>query len=304
MPDNDGLRNATVSISNSDPVKDPYVFSVSGTGRALFPFTDDFSTDKGWTGLDTGGWERGFATAGGGENGNPDPALDHSHTDDNYILGFAPGEDYPNDLIEKAVISPPIDCSEQDQVFLKFWRYLNVGSSERAGIYVSGDGATWTLIWENRDEGTGELTEITDSEWTSVVYDISSLAVGEESVYIKFIMGPTDSSQRFSGWNIDDLEVTSGYSISGFIRDRSGEPAGGVQVCFKNGSGTELKPCVETDAYGFYIQYGFDPYRRTAKNTVYVIPHDHRFKFFPGRELLRIKDRDIRKDFKAKPVTP
>ena len=29
------------------------------------------------------------------------------------------------------------------------------------------------------------------------------------TVYIKFTMGPTNSSRRFSGWNIDDLEVTS-----------------------------------------------------------------------------------------------
>jgi hypothetical protein len=114
-------------------------------------FFDDFSTDKGWTGYEPGGWERGPAVAGVAENGNPDPGVDHSPSSDNHILGFAIGADYPNDLIEKSIVSPPIDCTEQSQVFLRFWRYLNVGSNyyDHAKVYVSNDGTNWTQVWEN-----------------------------------------------------------------------------------------------------------------------------------------------------------
>jgi hypothetical protein len=79
-----------------------------------FPFFDDFSTDKGWLGFEPGGWERKPAKAGGGGNGNPDPGIDY--TREGYILGFAIGGNYPNDLTDltaKSVISPPIDCSGQ-----------------------------------------------------------------------------------------------------------------------------------------------------------------------------------------------
>jgi hypothetical protein len=195
----DGAGNWSNSFSNSiyyNPVQP-------------FPFIDDFGTDKGWVGYEVGGWERKAAVAGGGENGNPDPATDHSASGDNYILGFAIGGDYPNDLlVEKAIVSPPINCTGQNQVFLKFWRYLNVGSnySDHAKIYVSNDETNWTQLWEN------PVFDLTDNSWIQTVFDISSIAANQATLYIKFTMGPTDSLKRFSGWNIDDLEVTSDYA--------------------------------------------------------------------------------------------
>src|SRR4030042_1561978 len=88
-------------------------------GFAANMFIDDFNTHKGWSGYEPGGWERGLAHAGTPEFGNPGPETDHTPTEDNYILGFAiGGEGYPNDLLEKNIISPPIDCTGQDWVFL------------------------------------------------------------------------------------------------------------------------------------------------------------------------------------------
>jgi len=292
-----GSRTAMVSISNTDSEKNPYNFSIIGTGAVdSFPFTDDFRTDKGWTGYATGGWKREPAVAGGGTSGNPDPAIDHSHTDDNYILGFAIGGDYPNGLSDESITSPPIDCSDQDQVFLKFWRYLNVGAADHAGIYVSNDGTSWYPVWENPGD-------VTDAEWAQVTYDISLWAAHEETVYIRFTMGPTDSSQSFSGWNIDDLEVTSGYSISGFVRTKTGAPVRGVLVCFEDRTNAQVRPCVETDWYGFYVQYAFEPYDRTKKNTIYVIPNDPDFKFSPKKKAFKIKTQDINMDFRATLLT-
>ena len=146
--------------------------------------------------------------AGGGENGNPDIGMDNSSSSDNYILGFVVGGDYANNLVEKSIISPPINCTGQSQVFLKFWRYLNVQSNyyDHAKIFVSNNGVNWTQIWEN------PVFDLTDKVWIPVVFDISSIAANQATVYIKFAMGPTSSSERFSGWNIDNLEVTSDYS--------------------------------------------------------------------------------------------
>lgn len=168
------------------------------------PFFDDFSTEKGWIGYEVGGWERGPAEEGGGEFGYPDPEVDHTpFSVDNYLLGFAIGGDYPNNLSERSIISPPIDCKDNDRVYLRFWGWLNVEGYDRATIHVSNDGTNWSLVWVN------PVYDITDDQWFRYAFDISSIAANQEAVYIKFTMGPTDDSYRYSGWNIDDLEVTS-----------------------------------------------------------------------------------------------
>jgi hypothetical protein len=168
-----------------------------------FPFKDDFSTDKCWRGYEPGGWERKRAKAGGGANGNPDPENDYTGEDD--ILGFAIGGDYPNNSAEKSIISPPIDCSGASRVFLNFRRWLNVESNEFdfAAIDVSIDGKDWEPVWENPGY------DLTDTQWAFVSYDLSAIAAHQPTVYFKFTMGPTNSIRAFSGWNIDDLEVTS-----------------------------------------------------------------------------------------------
>ena len=203
--------NQTVTISDGQTAT---MVGTYTTTTASLLFFDDFSTNKGWSGYEVGGWERGPAHAGSPELGNPDPAADYTPTEDNYILGYAIGGNYPNDLpAEKEIISPAIDCTGQVRVFLKFWRYLNVEGNDNAGIYISKDRTNWLPIWENPETGT------MDNQWTPVIFDISEVAAGEGSVYIKFTMGPTDSASGYSGWNIDDLEVTSNpvYPAEGTI---------------------------------------------------------------------------------------
>ena len=66
------------------------------------------------------------------------------------------------------------------------------------------NGRNWAdPVWENPP------IDLMDNQWVPVVFDISSIAANQATVYIKFTMGPTNSSRRFSGWNIDDFEVTS-----------------------------------------------------------------------------------------------
>lgn len=174
-----------------------------------FPFFDDFSTDMGWVGYEVGGWERKPAAAGGGEYGYPDPGTDRSLSSDNYLLGFNVGGDYPNNLTEKGIVSPPISTVGQNQVCLRYWRYLNVESNlyDHARIYLSTDGTSWTMVWEN------PILQITDHAWILVAHDISSLAANQESLYVKFTMGPTDYDNRFSGWNLDDFGIVSSCDL-------------------------------------------------------------------------------------------
>jgi hypothetical protein len=161
-------------------------------------FADDFETDKGWT--PQGLWQRGIPTGGGGQYGNPDPTSGHNAPN---VYGYNLSGDYPNSMSEMHLTSPAFDCSSFFNVTLNFWRYLGVEQPvyDHAYIRVSTNGSTWTTIWENA--GT-----ITDAAWTQVSYDLSSIADGQATVYLRFTMGTTDGAWQYCGWNIDDLTVT------------------------------------------------------------------------------------------------
>jgi len=179
-------------------------FRVTGSlNRGVF-FEDDFSADKGWTGLQADEWERGPARAGGGEFGYPDPGFDATPTADEYLLGYNIGGDYENSIPETLwVASPVIDCSELTDVSLRFQRWLNVESPWFDNAYVEAyDGSEWHTLFEN-------AAEITDSEWTPQSFDVSEYADGNSDFQIRFGMGPTDASWHYSGWNIDDLQLTA-----------------------------------------------------------------------------------------------
>jgi hypothetical protein len=105
-----------------------------------------------------------------------------------------------------------LDFTGYSFVRLRFWRWLNVErpAYDHAFIRVSRDGIAWPVVWANTEE-------ITDSSWTFMEIDISALA-DEHQVYVRWAMGPTDSSRRYSGWNIDDVEF-AGLAPGGGTRD-------------------------------------------------------------------------------------
>ncbi len=163
-------------------------------------FFDGFESDLGWT-ISGGDWERGFPTGSGGEHGNPDPSNAYSGS---YILGYNLSGDYTSNMPEYHVTSPAIDCSGMDNIELAFWRWLGVQGPEfdHAYIRISTDGSTWHTIWEN-------YYGIEDNSWIEQVFDISSYADNQPTVYIRFTMGTTNVGWNWCGWNIDDFTLKS-----------------------------------------------------------------------------------------------
>ncbi len=161
-------------------------------------FADDFEADSGWT-VSGGLWARGTPTGGGGQYGDPDPSSAHSGMN---VFGYNLNGDYENNMPERHLTSPAIDCSEISGTTLKFWRWLGVEQSayDHAYVRISTNGTTWTTIWEN--SGT-----LSDGAWNEIEYDISDIADGQPTVYIRFTMGSSDISWQYCGWNIDDLEI-------------------------------------------------------------------------------------------------
>jgi hypothetical protein len=157
----------------------------------------DLETDPGWA--REGLWAFGQPTGQGGQYGNPDPTSGYTGVN---VFGYNLNGDYENNLPERFLTTGAIDCSGLQAVSLRFRRWLGVEQPlyDRAYIRISTDGATWHQVWQNG-------SEITDSSWQLVEYDLSQWADGESTVYLRWVMGVTDSSWQYCGWNIDDIEI-------------------------------------------------------------------------------------------------
>ena len=158
----------------------------------------DMEEDPGWS--MEGLWAWGVPQGSGGQYGFPDPT--DGATGSN-VVGYNIDVDYENSLAERALTTGLLDCSSATGVELVFMRWLNVEQPayDHASIEVSDNGGlTWTQVWEN-------TSEITDNSWQEIVLDISGVADGSDAVKIRWIMGTTDSSWQFSGWNIDDVRL-------------------------------------------------------------------------------------------------
>lgn len=181
-----------------DPSPSNWLLAAPGTDQ-LVVFEDDFETDKGW--IEESDWARGTPTGDGGQYGGPDPTSAHTGS---YEYGYNLSGDYPNDLPERHLTSPAIDCSGLNNVHVEFWRWLGVEQPafDHAYIRVSPNGSDWTTVWENE-------VEIADFEWTLMDVDISKVAAGQSTVFVRFTMGTSDGGWQYCGWNIDDLRVTA-----------------------------------------------------------------------------------------------
>ena len=184
MTDDIGSDTRVVSVRVGDP----------GASEA---YSFDFEEDPGWSSRVL--WWRGAPLGSGGENGYPDPTSAHSGEN---IFGYNLNGDYENGIPERHLTTSPLDCSEFFGTKLRFWRWLGVDDSvhDHASIHVSSDSLYWTPVWRNSEA-------VTDSTWTLVEYDISGVADGESTVYVRWTMGPTDHVERYCGWHIDDVEI-------------------------------------------------------------------------------------------------
>ncbi|MCP4631567.1 MAG: T9SS type A sorting domain-containing protein [candidate division Zixibacteria bacterium] len=181
------------------------------SGQLETVYSDDFSSNQGWTGMGGNGeWTIGAATGGSGGDsyGEPDPSVDNTPGSNNGVLGndltSGTGGDYNADLDSTYwVTSPVIDCTDHFNVSLTFYRWLGIERNDYDHVYLQVyNGSTWTTIFEN-----GSST-IDETSWNEMQYDVSGYADGSSSFQIRFGIGETDGSWQYCGWNIDDLEVT------------------------------------------------------------------------------------------------
>ncbi len=179
-----------------------------GVATELYSWNMDTNPEWSTSGL----WEWGTPTGGGGEYGNPDPT---SGATGQNVFGYNLQGDYENNLQQRHLTTNTLDVSDVENIKLQFSRYLNVEQPvyDHATLAIRANGEVdWMTLWSN-------LSTIEDNEWQTVVFDISEVATGAQSIEIRWTMGETDSAWRFSGWNIDDVQLitSSSTGISGDV---------------------------------------------------------------------------------------
>jgi len=171
-----------------------------------------FDADPGWT--TQGLWAWGKPTGAG--SGYHDPANGYTGTN---VMGYNLTGDYPSSMGSTLyATTPAIDCSEYSSVRLKFYRWMGVESSnyDHANVQVSADGANWTDVWVHSG------STFFENAWSYLDYDLSAVADFQSTVYVRWGMGPTDSSVTYCGWNLDDVQVTGSADAYFTIETGSG----------------------------------------------------------------------------------
>jgi C1A family cysteine protease len=185
------FTNATTHLGDTERM----VQLIVGTPPVQYEWT--FDNNPHW--LTGGEWAWGQPTGDGGDHGGPDPTGGYTGST---VYGYNLEGDYSNDMPGRHLTMWPFDCSGLAGVRLSFWRWLGVEHPDydKARIRVSANGADWVVIWENP-------TEIADTDWVYQEFDISDVADGQPTVYVRWTMGPTDGGWTYCGWNIDDVRI-------------------------------------------------------------------------------------------------
>lgn len=159
----------------------------------------DLSTDPGWS--TDGQWAFGQPA---GLSGDPSSGATGSN-----VYGYNLSGEYPNDLPAQYLMTDAMDFSGETGVFLEYQRWLGVEGSyfDNASIEVSNDNSTWSTVWANANNYFDETS------WTTHSIDLSGYADNESDVRVRWVMGGTDFSVTYHGWNIDDIEFKRTVSV-------------------------------------------------------------------------------------------
>lgn len=184
-----------------------------------FPLDTDpqWSMDSGWA----FGVPQGGTGSSSNDNGDPNGSGATGSNVLGYALGAADAGGYENNMSERYLTSEALDLTNVTQAVLQFQRWLAIESStfDGAAVEISADdGATWSSVWSH------EGGSLSGGAWERVEYNISALD-GASNARIRWVMGSTDSSVTYSGWNIDDIQIIGNLPAVECPEDISGDGA-------------------------------------------------------------------------------
>jgi hypothetical protein len=165
----------------------------------------EFSLDSDPNWSTSGEWDFGQATGGGTLYGHPDPTTGYTGIN---VYGVNLDGDYSTAVGGPYYLKAgPLDCGLYHSIRLSFARWLNTDEPPyvESTIDISNSSlGPWTTVFRCT------LGDTEDGGWRIVDYDISSVADGQETVYIRWGYEIFELAYPCSGWNIDDIKL-SGY---------------------------------------------------------------------------------------------
>ena len=201
----------TVALDPTTPNYEPVPFTVSLTGDNLsvtldlilevtastIRFAFDLDQDPGFKVQDK--WAFGPPQGVWPAAGCPDPESGYTGAN---VYGFNLAGGYPVMALKVyRLTSIPLDLSGCADVRVRYRRWLGVAAYDGAAFLVSTDGQNWTEVWDHGTE------RITDNGWVLVEHDLSAIADGQPTVWLRWTQGPFASGQSHCGWNLDDIEI-------------------------------------------------------------------------------------------------
>jgi hypothetical protein len=169
---------------------------VVGDSATLLEFLVD-DGNPGWA--TTGEWAFGQPMGGGSHDGDPTSGATGAN-----VYGYNLAGDYADGMGQEILTSAAVDLGGKFATAFEFQRWLGVEDAtfDHATVQISTDGASWTTLWDHT-----ATSAISDTSWSLQSFDISSIADGESSVSFRWIMGTTDGTLTYPGWNIDDVRI-------------------------------------------------------------------------------------------------
>lgn len=164
-------------------------------------FSEDFS-DNFNTWMFNPPWEIGPAAASSGQDaGSPDPAMDRSATSDNGVAGIVIGGNLT--MPANAVLeSKKFDTSSAPGALkLTFWRWLNNPAGTIVSVECSTGMGLPKTLWTSSDL-------IMDAAWTKI--ELDATVCKSSKTKVRFTLSNTMIDAVMSGWNIDDVTVSTG----------------------------------------------------------------------------------------------
>jgi hypothetical protein len=194
----DSAGRHTTSPQSAPPAL--HFFGV-GAYQAFYTETFDGGTDNGWThGVTQGSddWQRATPASLGGD---PAAATSPPSCWGTDLTGLGANAGKYENTTRSFLLSPVIDCSQKSGTRLAFKRWLGVERHNNmqwdiASVIVNAD-----TVWRNPSG-----SNLIDTSWQDLAYDVSSIADGNPSVQIKFAL-KSDGSTVFCGWNVDDVRL-------------------------------------------------------------------------------------------------
>lgn len=232
-------------------------------------FFDNFDDDQGWT--LTGEFEIDIPQGLGGSSGYPGP--DYAFSGNRVLgtdltgLGDFPGDYEPNiPAFGYQAISPEMDLYYYRDIKLTFQRWLNLEATDRAYIHVSDDGGeTWHQVWSS-------LFQVIGVDWTAQLVNLEPLRRKKNSKF-RFSIGPTDASNNFSGWNIDNVTITGTHitrdaGITQWITPTSGCGMSDSETVTVTVENFGAKDITEPVPLGFSLDGGQTWHTDTLRQTI------------------------------------